>query len=357
MTFAVMGHALNAIKSKSKIDEHQVQVGEVADATYDEHTLNNPPSLQALKLQDLLIKVAGASICEDRWHEVELAAVKRLKGMRNATHKEIVGLFQQLRSSTLTYQNLKEGYTGIYGLVSVGRVEFEEFGKLRFRFDEEFRKVVATSNLYAILDRQTSLALTSRYAHRLHEMIALRSGRDRTSERFSVDNLRARLGVANGKLKTWDEFRRRALEQAVEEINQLSRFSVTWRVARKERRRVDEIELTWEVLRDLTPVQDEIARAKIGRKARRQDAAEVIVDEPPAPPPPLAFPEESGVKFRDPWATIREAAGIDKADGDRLAASFRAHLKDQCVPLDHPRIRELFTAFCQLAKLEYDARR
>lgn len=351
-----MGHALNAIKSKSKIAEHQVQVGEVADAVYDQHTLNNPPSLQALKLQDLLMKTAGPAICEDRWHEVELAAVKRLKGMRNASHQEIVGLFQQLRASTLTYENLKEGYTGIYGLVSVGRVEFEEFGKLRFRFDEEFRKVVATSNLYAILDRQTSLALTSRYAHRLHEMIALRSGRTRTSERFTVDNLRARLGVANGRLKTWDEFRRRALEPAIEEVNQLSRFSVSWRVTQKVQRRVSEIELAWEVLRDLAPVQKELDRAKVGRKARRDDTDEEILDEPPAPPLPLAFPEDGGVKFKDPWASIREAMGIDKADGDRLAASFRAHLKDQGLALDHPSIRELFTAFCQLAKLEYAAR-
>jgi len=291
------------------------------------------------------MKTAGGAICEDRWHEMDLATLKGIKGMRNATHQEVVDLFRQLRSATLTYANLKEGYTGIYGLISVGRVEFEEQGKLRFRFDEEFRKVLEASNLYAVLDRQTSLALTSRYAHRLHEMIALRAGAERTSERFTVDNLRARLGVVNGKLKSWDEFRRRALEPAIDEINQLSRFSVQWRVCRKLRRRVEEIEMTWEARRDLDPVKQEIRRPKVGRKARRDGTAEAVA--PAAPTGALIFPADIGVKFIDPWAKIREAAGIDRRLGDELADAFRAHLAAHGIARDDPKIEATFTAFCR----------
>jgi len=138
-----MGYALKTFKAKAKIEEHQVQIGELADGTYDRHTLASPPSLAALKLQDLLMKTAGGAICEDRWHETDLARIKTIKGMRNATHREVVELFRQLRTATLTYENEAEGYTGIYGLISVGRVEFEGQGKMRWRFDPEFRRTIS----------------------------------------------------------------------------------------------------------------------------------------------------------------------------------------------------------------------
>ena len=76
-----MTYALNTFRAKAGVDEHQVQLGEIADGIYDGHTLDNPPSLAALKLQDLLMKVAGGAICEDRWHEMDLAHIKTIKGM------------------------------------------------------------------------------------------------------------------------------------------------------------------------------------------------------------------------------------------------------------------------------------
>lgn len=322
--------------AKAEIEEHHVQLGEVADGIYDRHTLNNPPSLQALKLQDMLMKNAGVTVCEDRWHRMDLAAIKRIKGMRNAAHDDVVELFRQLRSATLTYRNEVEGYTGIYGLISVGRVEFEDHGVIRYRFDEEFRKVLEHSNLYAVLDRQTSLALSSRYAHRLHEMIALRAGRDKNVERFTVDDLRARLGVPNGKLKAWIDFRRFALEMAIDEVNQLSRFEVSWRVCRKFRRRVEEIELTWEVKRALTPTRAELARSKVGRKARRTGAAET---------PVAAFPE--GRISYSQWEIIaKEALPSPRPDVNLVADWFRAFCAERGISLDSASIEKTFRTFC-----------
>ena len=47
---------------------------------------------------------------------------------------------------------------------------------------------------------RAGLAMKSRYAHRLHEMIAFRSGREKQVESFTVEALRARLGVQIGRL-------------------------------------------------------------------------------------------------------------------------------------------------------------
>jgi predicted HicB family RNase H-like nuclease len=336
-----MGNALNAMKSKAHIEEHSVQLGEMADALYDNHTLNNPPSLAALKLQDLLMKTAGGKICEDRWHQLDLASLKGIKGMRNATHQDVVELFRQLRTATLTYRNEAEGYTGIYGLISVGRVEFEEQGKIRFKFDEEFRKVLEFSNLYAVLDRQTSLALSSRYAHRLHEMIALRAGRDKISEKFTVTDLRARLGVPNGKLATWSHFKQFALQKAIDELNHLSRFKVSWRVSKKYRRRVDELELTWQVNRDLDPVAKELRRPKVGRKARRDGRVEALVE---------PFPASGSISYSEPWKTIARQHGSGK-DINLIANDFRRWCKSKGIPLDGSKISKQFETFSKGVKL------
>ena len=64
--------------------------------------------------------------------------------------------------------------------------------------------------LYAVLDYRAGLAMSSRYAHRLHEMISFRAGREKQVERFTVEDLRARLGVQTGKLKRWPDFKVKA---------------------------------------------------------------------------------------------------------------------------------------------------
>ena len=247
-----MGLTLNAIKANAAHPARQVQVGEIADSRYDAGTLLNPPSLAALKLQDLLMKAAGGSVVEDRWHTLPISTIKTQVGMKNATRAEIIGWLRELRGAVLEYQNLKDGYTGIYGLLGAGRVEFDESrGVMKFRFDDEFRKVADESNLYAVLDRQTALQLSSRYAHRLHEIIALKAGRAKSSQEFDLEDIRARLGVPAGKLSAWIDFRRKALEAAIDEVNKQSRFKVSYRITGKKGRKVAKVTLEWEVLADL----------------------------------------------------------------------------------------------------------
>ena len=191
--------------------------------------------------------------------------------------------------------------------------------------------------LYAVLDRQTSLALSSRYAHRLHEMIALRAGRTKNVERFTVVDLRARLGVPNGKLKSWDEFKRRSLETAVGEINQLSRFKVTWRVSKKYRRRVEEVELTWTVKRDLAPTKSELKRPKVGRKARRAGSVEAVA---------VTFPATGSVRYSQPWEGIARKHGTSPLpDLGVMGTAFRKWCAAKSIPLDGPSIEKTFAGW------------
>ena len=333
-----MGYAVNSAKTNDHDPAKLSKAGELADGQYSERALRNPPSLQALKLQDVLMKNAGGKIADDQWHELPLATFKQVKGFRNLTHEDVVRLFEELRSVTMRHVNTAEGHTAIYGLISVGRVDMDEgHGKLRYQFDAEFRKIVEQSNLYAVLDYRAGLAMSSRYAHRLHEMISFRAARERQMERFTVEELRARLGVQTGKLSTWGNFRKFALDAAIDEVNQSSRFRVSYRITKLERRKTTEIELAWEVKEALEEAKREQEAHSVARKGRRAEAKV-----------PLAFPETGSVKYTDPWEKLaRENCNWDHG---KLADAFRSFCAQKGIKLAAKNVEAVFVSFCQSQK-------
>ncbi len=329
-----MGKALNSATANEYKPDRLTKLGELADARYSKETLHHPPSLRALKVQDVLMKNAGGKIAEDKWHELDLATFKHIDGMGDLKSDDVVKLLRELRAATLLHVNHREGYTGIYGLIAVGRVDFEEVGKIRYKFDDEFRKVAEMSNLYAVLDYRTTLALRSRYAHRLHEMIAFRAGREKQLERFTVEDLRSRLGVATGKLLEWSNLRKYALDRAIEEINQSSRFTVSYRVTKRERRKTVEIELAWKVRHDLEDAKKEQAAHSAARKGRRAERGVK-----------LSFPASGSVKYNDPWERL--ASENCNWDHGKIADAFRSFCAGKSIRLEARNIEDLFITFCK----------
>lgn len=260
---------------------------------------------------------------------------KQVKGFRNLTHEDVVRLFEELRSVTMRHVNNAEGHTAIYGLIAVGRVDMDEDnGKLRYQFDAEFRKIAEQSNLYAILDYRAGLAMSSRYAHRLHEMISFRVARERQIERFTVEELRARLGVQTGKLSTWGNFRKFALDAAIDEVNQSSRFSVSYRITKWNRRKTAEVEMAWEVREALEDAKREQEVHSVARKGKRAEAKMR-----------LAFPEFGSVKYTDPWEKLaRENCNWDHG---KLADAFRSFCYQKGIKLGTKNIEAMFVSFCK----------
>lgn len=331
-----MGNALNIADTVAARPNQSAKPGELLDAQYTATALRNPPSLQALKLQDMLMKNAGGKIAEDTWHSLPLATFKQVQGFRNLTHDDVVRLFEELRSVTMRHVNYAEGHTAVYGMIAVGRVDMDEGnGKLRYKFDDEFRKVVEKSDIYAVLDYRAGLAMSSRYAHRLHEMIALRAGRDKQVERFTVEDLRSRLGVQTGKLDTWSNLKKFALDRAIEEVNQSSRFVVSYRITKRERRATTEIELSWEVKPDQEETKREQQAHSVARKGRRAEAKERI-----------AFPASGRIYDSTIWYTIKRDAGCNMDNGI-IADRFRKWCAEKGMKLDAKNIQTAFFNYCK----------
>lgn len=348
-----MGKTLDAIRDREYDQSRSYHPGELADGRFAD--LTNPPTLAALKLHEVLFKAAGAAVADDRWHQIDLAKLRAIPGIKNYDRKGLVKLFRELRGVVMEYETDRE--TVIAGLLDIAKVEFEDGDGptvVRWKFGEGFREVVANSDYWALLDRGAALAMTTRYGLRLHEIIALRVNlKHRASETFQLDDLRARLGVPEGKLAAWGSLQQKALKPAIEEVNQLSRFHVEMTPI-KRGRAVVAVELAWEVKNDLSATKAELKRHSVGRRARREGKVEQVEVAPaiaakaaePRKAIAPAFPETGGIRYSDHWAAIARA-NAPGWDVDHVASGFRMWWQSKGRALDEVGVERAFAGFAK----------
>jgi hypothetical protein len=316
---------------------------EVARGVY----IQNAPSLKALKLMHLMIATAGGRMAEPVRHEIRLADIRKIDGMDNHTHKSLTPLFEELRSATLTHDDEKAGEVTIGGILDQAKMTYrhEISGDtlVSWYFGRTFIDMAEKSNHWAIMDRQTVFHLGSKYSVLLFQHISSLVPLDYvTSKTFTVTELRAVLGVPEGKLAVWNDVKRFALQPAVAEINQLSRLTLT-ATPRKIGRTVASVEIAWEVKPDPAATKAEHNRSKVGRKARRDGTAET---------PVLAFPASGSIKDTQPWDKIaRDNApridGRHVPDLRKLADAFRKWCDGKSINLDASSIEKSFTTWCK----------
>jgi len=316
---------------------------EVARGVY----IENPPSAEGLKLMHLLIGRAGGRMADDVRHELRLADIKKIDGMRNHTRSTLRQLFIELAGAVMVFDDTEAQCEIIGGFLDRAKLDYRHEVSddllVAWWFGGAFREMAEKSCHWAIMDRQTVFALSSKYSILLFQHIASLVNLDHvTSKTFTVSELRAVLGVAEGKLAQFGHFNNRAIQPAISEINQTSRLMLT-ATPRKVGRTVTSVTIAWEK-KPQDAKQDakrELDRPKVGRKVRRDGDAETLVD---------TFPVSGSVKDIPPWDKIaRENApridGRHVPDLRVLADSFRKWCGAKSVPLDAPSIEKTFTTW------------
>lgn len=160
-------------------------------------------------------------------------------------------------------------------------------GLLEYEIPPRLRRIIKDSTVFARLQREVMFALTSKYALTLYEMVQKRGNlRWRDSERFSLSELRGILGVPKGKLTTWSNLRLRAIDPAVQEVNQLSDYVVEITPV-KSGRSVTHVDLHWwkKDSEGQGAAARELSFSKVGRKARGGASKEAVVSAGPSPQP------------------------------------------------------------------------
>lgn len=86
-----MGKTVQVAADRAHDDTKTVVPAELVRGIY----IENPPGAQALKLMHLLISIAGGRMADDVQHELRMADMKAIEGMRNhdrATLRALLGV-------------------------------------------------------------------------------------------------------------------------------------------------------------------------------------------------------------------------------------------------------------------------
>lgn len=323
-------------------------------------------SLTASRLLALMILTAGGDAWQDRPHRMRKADIRR----GHKGNERISDMLEELHRTLFAIDDRSwrgKKATLRFSLISSSREEAEDTdgadaGWIEWEFTPDARKLIQESESYAVLNRQAVLGFRSSYALKLYEIGSLRLHRRQSTWKGDMAALRAALGISPEVYKDFAQLRRKVLEKAKAEIDQLAHFRVEWKEIRQGRT-VTEIEFRFEP-KD-APAQiatvDEIERHSTGRKARREGAVETVAKTVEvgslvkAAISALVAPEKSS-EIVFPQGTIRfnaeGLAAIARSHGggwdiDLIADAYRQQMGDRLVKLKGAKLTSSWTGFCE----------
>lgn len=331
-----MGRTIQVAADRAQDQTKTVLPVEMARGTY----MQNVPGLAALKLMHLMIGTAGGRMADDVRHEMRLSDIRAIDGMRHHDRASLTPLFAELAAAVLICDDKEKQVLTVGGLVDEARIDYrhEVSGDLlvTWTFRSTFRRMAAESDHWAILDRQTVFHLGSKYSVLLFQHVASLANLARVSGKtFSVAELRALLGVPEGKLTRFSHLNLRAIQPAVAEINQLSRLTLT-ATPNKVGRTVASVTISWRVKDDASAAKRELQGHSTGREARRNGTCETVA---------VAFPAAGGIAYSPHWLELKRAAGCNR-DNELIASDFRRFCRERSIALDARNIEQIFADFC-----------
>lgn len=252
-----------------------VKAGELVEITFRKGV---SPSLAARRTLSLLVGKAAGDAWKDVTHRITKA---ELRG-NHESNDRIGDLLDDVAAIRFVMPTLSSrGRAAIEraGLFTTLTEETDDDDSawVEFQFSPAARRLFGASSKYAAMNRAALFAFESKYTITLYELGCLLVGRKDKTWHGTIPELRAKLGVEEGKLTRWPDLHRFALQAAKAELDHLAHFTLTWR-EKRQGRKVTEIELTFWPKSDseIDESAREIERPRTGRKARRAGTVERI---------------------------------------------------------------------------------
>lgn len=187
------------------------------------------------KLFNFLLAHAYRGLCKgDREHRVYLSEIRSFAaeirdGTEEADNRRLKQSVKRLQRVLVEFNYLDSDRGRIWESSQLlGPCKtIERTGELVYTFPEQLAERLVEPALYSFISLRVTYQFSSKYGLILYEV--LKRYADRNSERpfwaVKTSELRSLLGCRD-KLKDWKDFRRRALNPALEEINELAEFQV-----------------------------------------------------------------------------------------------------------------------------------
>lgn len=239
----------------------------------------SPLTLTDRKIYNLLIENAKQDIARPIEHAID----KRHLQLSRRGNERIDDSIMRLMGAIAQIKTIRNGEPATIRVQLLGRnIEHDRSdGSFYYTFDPVLREVFENSNVFARLKIDVMLSFDGKYGLALYEMIAKRINMRKSEEKFSIQEFRNLLGVPKGKLTSWHNFKSRALEAALEEVNQLSHdFQVDITGIKTGRSYTHLLVKWWRTAPDGEDAAlKEQLYSKVGRKARRTGSVEDITFE------------------------------------------------------------------------------
>lgn len=317
-------------------------------------------SLTASRLLALMILTAGGDAWEDRPHRMRKADIRR----GHKGNERITDMLEELHRTLFAVDDKSwrgKKATLRFSLISRSREETEEDGGeagwIEWEFTPDARKLIQASETYAVLNRQAVLGFRSSYALKLYELGALRLHRRQATWKGDMQALRAALGIPPEVYTDFAQLRRKVLEKAKAEIDQLAHFRVEWREIRQGRT-VTELEFRFEPkgAPEVIETVSELDRHSSGRKARRDGSAETVSVASTIAAVTKALTASTASEKAFPRGSLTYDApelreiGLKHGGGwsvDMMADAYRQHMGDRLEKLRGKKLIDSWTGFCE----------
>lgn len=205
-------------------------------------------TLEDKRLFNLLLRHAWGELLEHPGHTFEIPLSKlRDHGDEGGKNDRIEESIARLMSVVVIAPTATGGQVFMHLL---GRTELEPHvrgGVIAYRFDKKLAALMRDSTVFAKLDIEVMQGFSSKYALALYELVSRRIRMKHvTQEEFQVDDLRALLGVEEGRYGLYQNLRMRVLEPALREVSTMTPYDVSLTPKRRGRKVVSLV-LGWNV--------------------------------------------------------------------------------------------------------------
>ena len=228
-----------------------------------------PLTLTDRRIFNLLLANAWDSIDKDVEHCIRK---RELRGTTKDFKRldENIGRLQAARIKLVVKRDDNKKYRRSFGLLQRVDEGVTQDGLIYYKFDPDLRNVISQSTVFARLQKDILLQLSSKYSLVLYEMIQRRVNlTHKWSDVFTIEELRTLLTVPKGKLTVYKNLKGYALKPAIEEVNGLADFGVGFKEIKKGKK-VVAVEIAWhrKNMDELKMAYAERSRHRVGRRAR-----------------------------------------------------------------------------------------
>lgn len=226
-----------------------------------EWALDNPPSAVGLKLLLLAVSALGEAVADDVIHKLPMPLLRQVPGVAGMSKDDLIGVLRGLvvASATLDLPDAKRpgcGTVAIGALVSYAEIDCDEASilEVRLRFGDVFRKMLAASELFAIIDRALALSMKSRYSVLLYQFIATHWRKKHVQQiKLPLVDLRRIFALEVGSYPQFKALNQRVISSAVSELSAASPYTLTAKPYFEGTRAVAGIVLSWQAKADSAP--------------------------------------------------------------------------------------------------------